>query len=71
MYNLIMIIVTLIIYVVLIGVLSLYYYKRSDHGELWAWLGLKLGFWQGIVLTSIGFTTLTLFVFKWTKFIIF
>ncbi|WP_417360447.1 hypothetical protein [Galbibacter sp.] len=69
--NLIMTIIVLITYVVVIGILSLYYYKKNNGEKLWIRMGFNVGFWQGVVLASMGFTTLTLIVFKWTNFISF
>lgn len=66
-----MTLVVLIVYVVVIGILSLYFYKKNNGEKLWIRWGGNVGFWQGVVLTSMGFTTLTLIVFKWTKFISF
>jgi len=66
-----MTLVVLIVYVVVIGILSLYFYKKNNGEKLWIRWGGNVGFWQGVVLASMGFTTLTLIVFKWTNFISF
>lgn len=58
-------------YIVLIGILALYFYKRNNRENLGEFLGLRIGFWQVVVVASMGCTILTLFVFNWTNFITF
>ena len=61
----------LVVYTILTALVSLNYYKRQNSEKLWKLLGLRIGFWQGAVLVSIGLTMLTLFLLKWTNLLTF
>jgi hypothetical protein len=54
----------LVFFTLMIAFILVKRYKNENSKKMWSLMGLSVGFWNGVVILSIGLTMITLLAFK-------
>jgi hypothetical protein len=54
----------LVFFTLMIAFILVKRYKNENSKKMWSLMGLSVGFWNGVVILSIGLTMVTLLAFK-------